>query len=79
MRAPERGLCRLLRQLLLDWYFWEKGEAQANCGVERLQGCLETDFEPGRRFANHLGFQLQLDRWLEKATRGLTGRWEPVR
>jgi hypothetical protein len=35
--------------------------------VERLQGYLETNFEPGRRFANHLDFQLQLDAWFEKA------------
>jgi hypothetical protein len=31
--------------------------------VERLQGYAETSFEPGRRFANHLDFQDQLDRW----------------
>lgn len=35
--------------------------------VERLQGYLETNFEPGRRFANHLDFQLQLDAWFAKA------------
>jgi hypothetical protein len=28
---------------------------------------LETNFEPGRRFANHLDFQLQLDAWFLKA------------
>ena len=28
---------------------------------------METNFEPGRRFANHLDFQLQLDAWFEKA------------
>jgi hypothetical protein len=35
--------------------------------VERLQGYLETSFEPGRRFANQLDYQLQLDQWFEKA------------
>jgi len=35
--------------------------------VERLQGYLETNFEPGRCFANHLDFQLQLDAWFLKA------------
>ena len=30
---------------------------------------METNFEPGRRFANHLDFQLQLDAWFEKANR----------
>ena len=28
---------------------------------------LETNFEPGRCFANQLDFQLQLDAWFEKA------------
>jgi hypothetical protein len=54
-------------QLLLDWYFCEPKDPQAKGGVERLQGYLETNFEPGRRFANHLDFQLQLDAWFEKA------------
>jgi hypothetical protein len=35
--------------------------------VERLQGYAETNFERGRSFANPLDFQLQLDRWFEKA------------
>jgi hypothetical protein len=54
-------------QLLLDWYFCEAKDPQAKGVVERLQGYLETNFEPGRRFANQLDFQLQLDAWFEKA------------
>jgi transposase len=54
-------------QLTVDWYFCEAKDPQAKGGVERLQGYLETNFEPGRRFANHLDFQLQLDAWFEKA------------
>jgi transposase len=54
-------------QLLLDWYFCEAKDPQAKGVVERLQGYLETNFEPGRCFANHLDFQLQLDAWFEKA------------
>jgi len=54
-------------QLLLDWYFCEAKDPQTKGGVERIQGYLETSFEPGRRFANHLDFQLQLDAWFEKA------------
>jgi hypothetical protein len=34
--------------------------------VERLQGYAETNFEPGRRFANQLDFQDQLDAWFAK-------------
>jgi hypothetical protein len=30
---------------------------------QRLQGCAETSFEPGRSFANELDFQERLDRW----------------
>ncbi|MGZ6790643.1 MAG: Mu transposase domain-containing protein, partial [Mycobacteriaceae bacterium] len=30
-------------------------------------GHLETNFEPGRKFANHLDFQLQRDDWFAKA------------
>ncbi len=54
-------------QLPVDWYFCEAKDPQAKGGVERLQGYLESNFEPGRRFANHLDFQLQLDAWFEKA------------
>jgi hypothetical protein len=54
-------------QLCLDWYFCEAKDPQAKGGVERLPGYLETNFEPGRCFANHLDFQLQLDAWFAKA------------
>ncbi len=54
-------------QLPVDWYFCEAKDPQAKGGVERLQGYLETNFEPGRRFANQLDFQLQLDAWFGKA------------
>jgi transposase len=54
-------------QLAVDWYFCEPADPQAKGAVERLQGFLESNFEPGRRFANHLDFQLQLDAWFEKA------------
>ena len=53
-------------QLPVDWYFCEPKDPQAKGVVERLQGFLETNFEPGRRFANHLDFQLQLDDWFLK-------------
>jgi transposase len=65
-------------QLPVDWYFCEAKDPQAKGGVERLQGYLETNFEPGRRFANHLDFQLQLDAWFARANarahRGLRAR-----
>jgi transposase len=54
-------------QLPVDWYFCEAKDPQAKGAVERLQGYLESNFEPGRCFANELDFQLQLDDWFEKA------------
>jgi len=54
-------------RLPVDWYFCEPADPQAKGAVERLQGYMETNFEPGRRFANHLDYQLQLDDWFLKA------------
>jgi hypothetical protein len=53
--------------LPVDWLFCAPADPQAKGAVERLQQYMETNFEPGRRFANHLDFQLQLDAWFEKA------------
>jgi transposase len=64
---PTEAYAGFCGQLALDWYFCAPGDAEAKGGVERLQGYLETNFEPGRRFANHLDYQLQLDGWFEKA------------
>ena len=54
-------------QLAVDWLFCQPADPLAKGGVERLQGFLESNFEPGRRFANHLDFQLQLDDWFQRA------------
>jgi hypothetical protein len=64
---PTDAYASFCGQLLLDWYFCEAKDPQAKGVVERLQGYPETNFEPGRRFANRLNFQLQLDAWFEKA------------
>ena len=50
-------------QLKVGWHFCDAGDPQAKGAVERLQAFIETSFEPGRRFANELDFQLQLDTW----------------
>jgi hypothetical protein len=54
-------------QLKLDWHFCAPADPQAKGAVERLQGYMESNVEPGRHFANPLDFQLQLDAWFEKA------------
>ena len=64
---PTEAYAAFCGQLMLDWYFCQPADPQAKGAVERLQGFMETNFEPGRRFANHLDFQLQLDAWFEKA------------
>ena len=57
------GVCGRLR---VGWRFCEPTDPQAKGVVERLQGYAETNFEPGRRFANELDFQDQLDGWFAK-------------
>ncbi len=64
---PTETYAAFCGQLPVDWYFCEAKDPQAKGVVERLQEYLESNFEPGRQFANHLDFQLQLDAWFEKA------------
>jgi transposase len=54
------AFCGALR---VGWHFCEPRDPQAKGCVERLQDFMERSFEPGRRFANELDFQLQLDTW----------------
>jgi transposase len=64
---PTDSFAAFCGQLRTGWLFCEPADPQAKGVVERLQGYMETNFEPGRRFANHLDYQLQLDAWFEKA------------
>ena len=64
---PTDAYAAFCGQLKLDWHFAGPADPEAKGVVERLQGYLETNFEPGRRFANELDFQLQLDAWFERA------------
>jgi len=64
---PTESYAGFCGQLPVGWLFCEPADPQAKGCVERLQGYMETNFEPGRRFANHLDFQLQLDDWFVKA------------
>ena len=64
---PTDAFAAFCGRLPVDWLFCAPADPQAKGCVERLQEYLETNFEPGRRFANHLDFQLQLDAWFEKA------------
>jgi len=63
---PTDAFAAFCGQLRVDWHFCEPADPQAKGAVERLQGYAETNFEPGRRFANELDFQDQLDGWFGK-------------
>jgi hypothetical protein len=53
----------------------DPGDAQAKGLLERSHRFMRTNFEPARRFANPLDFQLQLDGWCEKVNqRGASHR-----
>jgi transposase len=63
---PTREFAAFCGQLRVDWLFCEPADPQAKGAVERLQGFMETNFEPGRVFANEHDFQLQLDAWFDE-------------
>jgi hypothetical protein len=63
---PTAAYAALCGQLRCDWQFCQPADPQAKGCVERLQGYLETSFEPGRRFANELDYQQQLDAWFDE-------------
>jgi transposase len=63
---PTDAFAAFCGQLRVAWRFCEPADPQAKGAVERLQGYAETNFEPGRRFANELDFQDQLDGWFLK-------------
>ena len=50
----------------VGWRFLGPKDPQSKGVVERLQGYLETSFEPGRSFAGELDYQQQLDRWFNE-------------
>ena len=64
---PTADYAAFCGRLAVGWLFCAPSDPQAKGCVERLQGYMEMNFEPGRRFANHLDFQLQLDAWFEQA------------
>jgi transposase len=63
---PSDAFAAFCGQLKVGWHFCEPADPQAKGAVERLQGYAETNFEPGRVFANELDFQDQLDAWFGK-------------
>ena len=62
---PSDAFAAFCGQLRVGWHLCEANDPQAKGVVERLQGYIETSFEPGRRFANELDFAEQLDTWFD--------------
>jgi len=62
---PTDAFAAFCGKLKIGWRFLEPHDPESKGVVERLQGYLETSFQPGRRFCNELDFQEQLERWFE--------------
>jgi transposase len=60
---PTDAFAAFCGQLGLGWLILDPGDCQAKGMLERLHDFIERSFEPGRRFANELDFQHQLERW----------------
>jgi transposase len=63
---PSEPFAAFCGELRVGWRFLEPRDPQSKGVVERLQGYLETSFEPGRSFGSELDFQEQLDRWFQE-------------
>ena len=63
---PTEEFAAFCGQLRVGWHFCGKRDPQAKGLVERWQGYAETNFEPGRVFANELDFEDQFDAWSAK-------------
>ena len=66
---PTAEFASFCGQLGLGWVILDAGDAQAKGALERSHRFMRSNFEPGRRFANPLDFQLQLDGWCERVNR----------
>ena len=53
-------------QLTVGWRILEAKDPESKGALERTHRFLRTNFEPARRFANHVDFQGQLDRWFSE-------------
>src|SRR4051812_26413924 len=63
---PTDAFAGFCGQLSVGWVILDAGDAQAKGLLERSHRFMRSNFEPGRRFANPLDFQLQFDGWCEK-------------
>ncbi len=63
---PTEEFAAFCGALPVGWHFCEARDPQAKGIIERHQGFIETNFEPGRHFASPEHFQAELDAWEER-------------
>jgi transposase len=63
---PTSEFAAFCGQLGVGWVILEAADPQAKGILERSHRFMRTNFEPGRRFANHLDFQAQFDAWCDR-------------
>ena len=63
---PTEPFLAFCGQLALGWVILDAGDCQAKGALERSHRFLHGNFEAGRRFANPLDFQAQLDGWCDR-------------
>jgi len=63
---PTAEFAAFCGQLGVGWIILEPRDPEAKGVLERSHRFMRTNFEPGRRFANHLDFQEQLDGWCDR-------------
>lgn len=66
---PSEPFLAFCGQLALGWVILDAGDCQAKGALERSHRFLHGNFEAGRRFANPLDFQRQLDDWCDRINR----------
>jgi len=63
---PSEEFAAFCGQLTVGWRILEAKDPESKGALERTHRFLRTNFEPARRFANHVDFQGQLDRWFSE-------------
>jgi transposase len=63
---PTEDFLAFCGRLALGWVILDAGDCQAKGALERSHRFVHGNFEAGRRFANPMDFQLQLDEWSDK-------------
>jgi transposase len=63
---PTDAFAGFCGRLALGWIILDAGDCEAKGALERDHRYLHGNFEAGRRFANQIDFQAQLDDWCDR-------------